>query len=146
MSSHIPPFICSAFDKMTSESPLSTQPVPKSQMTAHSSGQEESLARKMPEKVLEGAAEEIGGKGVDAALQNDYIQNAQEEAKIKGMISGRRRCGKTRSEMGLNSFTGRKTWWRLQEKQASKIRLSLGDRSNDILSWLSEQRSSKQGT
>ncbi len=36
----------------------------------------------MSENVLEGAAEEIGGKGVDAALQNDYVQNAQEEAKV----------------------------------------------------------------
>lgn len=53
-----------------------------STIAAHSSGQEESLARKMPEKVLEGAAEEIGEKGVDAALQNDYVQNAQEEAKV----------------------------------------------------------------
>ncbi|SJL10642.1 uncharacterized protein ARMOST_14033 [Armillaria ostoyae] len=61
---------------MTSESPLSTQPVAKSHMR-----QEESLARKMSEKVLEGAAEETRGKAVDAALQNDYVQNVQEETK-----------------------------------------------------------------
>lgn len=36
----------------------------------------------MSEKVLEGAAEETRGKAVDAALQNDYVQNVQEEAKV----------------------------------------------------------------